>query len=181
MQAKGPDGDFVGLEDVKTEILATLIATFDTTAAFICAFVKNVIDDSEVMIKLTAEIQEFLIQGRVASPIVSIDETENMPYFLACVNETLRASPSTPITLPRMVSGGGLVLNNTFIPPRIEIGANPYVINRDRMVFGTDADDFNPERWLEDPERTKQMHKWVFTCGWGARDCVGRLYARMLI
>ena len=102
MQAKGPDGDFVGLEDVKTEILA---------------------------------------------------------YLLAFVNETLRASPSTPVTLPRMVSDGGLLLNNTFIPPRTQIRANPYVINRDRMVFGTDADDFNPERWLEYPEKTKQMHK----------------------
>ena len=159
MQAKGPDGDFVGLEDVKTEILAILIATFDRTAAFICAFVNNVIDNPEVMIKLTAEIQDFQISGPVASPIVSFDETKNMPYFLACVSETLRASPSTPVTLPRMVSGGGLVLNNTFIPPGTEIGANPYVINRDRMVFGTDADDFNPERWLEYPERTKQMHK----------------------
>ena len=65
MQAKGPDGHFVGLEDVKTEIF--------------------------------------------------------LAYLLACVNETLRASPSTPVTLPRMVSDGGLLLNNTFIPPRTEI------------------------------------------------------------
>ena len=159
MQAKGPDDDFVGLEDVKTEILAILIATSDTTAAFICAFVNNVIDNPDVMIKLTAEILGFQTSGRVASPIVSFDETENMPYFLACVNETLRAPPSTPVTLPRMVSDGELVLNSKFIPPETEIGANPYVSNRDRMVFGTYADDFNPERWLEDREGAKHMHK----------------------
>ena len=180
MQAKGTDGDFVELEDVKTESLAILIATFDTTAALICAFVNYMIDNPRVMAKLIAEIQKFQSQGRITSPVVSLDETEDMPYFMACVNETLRASPSTPVTLPRIVSDGGLVLNNTFIPPGTEIGANPYVINRDQSVFGADADDFNPERWVEDPDRAKQMHKWMFTWGWGPRDCVGRPFARMI-
>ena len=103
-----------------------------------------------------------------------------MPYFMACVHETLRVSPSTPVTLPRVVSDGGLVLNHSFIPPGTEVGANPYVINRDHTVFGTDADEFKPGRWLEDPERAKNMHKWMFTWGWGPRDCVGRPLARML-
>ena len=43
-----------------------------------------------------------------------------------------------------------------------------------------DADVFNPERWLEDSERAKHMHKWMFTWGWGPRDCVGRPFTRML-
>lgn len=180
MQTKDLDGNFVKLEDVKTETLAILIATFDTTAAFICAFVNHVIDNPDVMSKLTAEIQKFQIQGRIASPVVAFDETENMPYFQACVNETLRTSPSTPVTLPRIVSDGGLVLNNTFIPPGTEVGANPYVINRDQGVFGADAHNFSPERWLEDHERTQQMHKWMFTWGWGPRDCVGRHFARVI-
>ena len=104
-----------------------------------------------------------------------------MPYFMACVNGTLRVSPFTPVTLPRIVSNEGLILNNPFIPPGTEVGANPYVINRDQNVFGMDADEFNPERWLEDPERAKHMHKWFFTWGGGPRDCVGRPFARILI
>ena len=180
LQAKTPDGDTIGFEDVKTETLAVLIATFDTTAALICAFVNHIIENPVVMSKLVSEIQECQVQGRITSPVVSFDETEGMPYFMACVNETLRASPSTPVTLPRIVSDGGLILNHSFIPPGTEVGANPYVINRDHTVFGTDADEFKPERWLEDPERAKNMHKWLFTWGWGPRDCVGRPLARML-
>ena len=87
MQAKGPDGDFVKLEDVKTESLAILIATFDTTAAFICAFVDHMIENPGAMTKLVAEIQEFQSQGRITSPVVSLDETGDMPFFMACVNE----------------------------------------------------------------------------------------------
>ena len=180
LQAKTPDGDIIRLEDVKTETLAVLIATFDTTAALICAFVNHIIDNPRVMNKLVSEMYRFQLQGRITSPIVSFDETEAMPYFTACVNETLRVSPSTPVTLPRIVSDGGLILNNSFIPPGTEVGANPYVINRDQNVFGMDANEFKPERWLEDPERAKHMHKWMFTWGWGPRDCVGRPFARML-
>lgn len=180
MQAKGPDGDLLEVEDVKTEILAILIATFDTTAAFICAFVNHMIDNPRMTTKLIAEIREFQLQGRIASPVVSLGETEDMPYFMACVNATLRVSPSTPVILPRVVSEGGLVLSNTFIPPGTEIGANLYVTNRDQIVFGANADDFNPERWIEDPERAREMHKWMFTWGWGPRDCVGKPFVRML-
>ena len=39
-----------------------------------------------------------------------------MPYFTACVKETLRMFPPTPIILPRYVRKGGLSLNNTWIP-----------------------------------------------------------------
>ena len=180
MQAKCPNDEFVSQEDVKTEILALLIATTDTTAAFICAFINHILDNPDVMTKLNAEIREKQTQGQLISPVVSFDETEAVPYFMACINETLRVSPSTPVTLPRIVSDGGLVLDDTFIPAGTEIGANPYVINRDRSVFGIDADDFNPERWFRGLEKTREMHKWIFTWGWGPRDCVGRHLARML-
>ena len=73
------------------------------------------------MSKLVSELHEFQVQGRITSPIVSFDETEDMPYFMVCVNETLRASPSTPVTLPRIVSDGGLTLNNSFIPPGTDL------------------------------------------------------------
>ena len=146
MQAKGPDGDFEQPENVKIEILAILIATTDTTATFICAFVKHAIDNFSVMSKLIAEIRASQTQGLLLSLLISFDKTEKISYFMACIRETLRISPSTPVTFPRIVSEGGLVLNSTFVPSKIEIGANPFVINRDESVFGTDADFFRPER-----------------------------------
>ncbi|KAK3178071.1 hypothetical protein OEA41_000203 [Lepraria neglecta] len=150
MQAKGADGDFVSPEDVKTEILALLIATTDTTAAFICAFINHILDNADVMTKLTAEIREHQTQGQLTSPVVSFRS-----------NTLFHGLSVRPYDGHR-------------------IGANPYVINRDRSVFGTDADDFRPERWFRDLEKTREMHKWMFTWGWGPRDCVGRHFARVL-
>lgn len=40
------------------------------------------------------------------------------------------------------------------------LSVNPWVIHRDRSIFGEDADSFNPERWL-DPQRAKSMDKYL--------------------
>ena len=61
-------------------------------------------------------------------------------------------------------------------------GINPAVINRDREAFGADADDFKPERWLQQAGESKDawdrrrssMDNATFTFGYGSRSCLGR-------
>jgi len=62
------------------------------------------------------------------------------------------------------------------------VGMNPYIVGRNKGIFGEDADEFRPERWLqregEDEEAFKErMQLWgtahlVF--GGGSRICLGR-------
>lgn len=59
-------------------------------------------------------------------------------------------------------------------PEGTEIGANPYGIHRDKGVFGEDSDLFRPERWLEDPEKEKEMDRYILTWGYGIRICLGK-------
>lgn len=60
---------------------------------------------------------------------------------------------------------------------------NAWVINRNKTVFGADADHFRPERWLEkeDPDSLKQMDQCFATFGFGSRVCLGRNLALMEI
>lgn len=69
-------------------------------------------------------------------------------------------------------------MHNQFIPAGTEIGANPYVIHRNKRVFGQDADRFRPERWL-DLEQTAFMDKYLLTWGYGTRICLGKNIAMM--
>ena len=87
--------------------------------------------------------------------------------------------PSTPMIIPRYVSEGGMDLYGQHAPAGSEIGANPYVIQRDRKMFGEDADVFRPERWLEDEGRAAQMEKHILTWGYGTRVCLGKNIALM--
>ena len=124
------------------------------------------------------EITDYENAGKLSQPVSLYDETNGMPYFKACVNETIRLFPSTPIILPRLVCKGGLTIGKEYLPEGTEIGANPWLTNRSQEIFGDDASTFRPERWLESDAKSKEMEKYNFTFGYGARACIGKNLAQ---
>lgn len=138
------------------------------------AFVDHILRNPAVKERLLEEIDYFDGRGRLSFPVVRYDETTAMPYFMACCQEVLRLSPSVSMAIPRYVSPGGLVVGDVTLQENVEISANPFVIHRSQNVFGEDADAFNPDRWLDDPERVRTMKKYFFTFGYGSRRCIGK-------
>ncbi|KAK1634586.1 cytochrome P450 monooxygenase [Colletotrichum phormii] len=179
LAAKNEDGTPISVEEVKTECFVLMVAASDTTAAFFCGFVRYVLQTPGVYDKLMAEIGDFERRGKLASPVPTFEEIKAMPYLEACHRETQRYQPSTPMIIPRYVGEEGLQLYGRRVPPGTEIGANPYVVHRDKTVFGEDADVFRPERWLESPERAQEMDKYLLTWGYGPRICLGKNIALM--
>jgi len=155
-----------------------MIAASDTTAGLVSPMMSCITERKNVYSKLMLEISDFDSSGRLSRPVALYDETNIMPYFKACVNETLRLFPPTPIILPRMVCKGGLNLGDIYLPEGTEIGANPWLTNRNQDIFGEDADAFRPERWLESAETSKEMEKYTFTFGYGGRACIGKNLAQ---
>ena len=47
-----------------------------------------------------------------------------------------------------------------FVPEGIEVTCNPYLVHRDRAIYGEDAEQFRPERWLEDEVRADAYRKF---------------------
>lgn len=166
--------DSVPIEAIKAECLSFMIAASDTTAGLVSPLIGSIVGRPETYRKLAAEITEFEKAGQLSNPVASYDETNEMPFFKACVMETIRLLPPTPIILPRVVPEGGIFLGQTFLPEGTEIGTNPWIINRNQEVFGVDADEFRPKRWLEGDEKRKEMERTVLTFGFGARACVGK-------
>lgn len=69
------------------------------------------------------------------------------------------------------------------LPPGTKIGTNHYVMCRSRSVFGVDADEFRPERWLHpvEDEKLKRMEDAWSVFGRGPRVCVGKDLAMMIL
>jgi cytochrome P450 len=88
-------------------------------------------------------------------------------YFVlrqAVLKEALRIHPGVAFPLERHVPPEGAVICDTEIPGGTRIGINPAVIHMDRRVYGDDADQFRPERWLEaSPEQLKLMDRSFLT------------------
>ncbi|KAK3209659.1 hypothetical protein GRF29_44g260760 [Pseudopithomyces chartarum] len=56
-----------------------------------------------------------------------------------------------------------------------EVGINTWLAHYDEDVWGPDAQQFRPERWIEtSPERLKVMESHFLPFGVGSRTCIGR-------
>ena len=166
-------------EEIKAEVILFTSAALDGLAALISPFVDHVIQRPAVYRRIVAEIQSAEAQGLLSSPIVQYDETTALPYFMACVSETLRYETPAQTILPRYISPEGLDLGGRTIPAGTEMAASPFIIHRDKATFGADADTFRPERWLESKERSQHMEKYGMWWGYGDRRCTGRNLAQM--
>lgn len=161
---------------IRSEILNILLAGRDTTAATLTTLWFCIARYPRVLRGLRAEIESFA--GRAPDLV----ELQDLKYLKAVINESLRLYPIVPensrvaredTTLPR---GGGkngdLPL---FIPKGEIVGWSLYTMHRRKDIFGEDAEDFRPERWLDAENETPLRPGWAYLpFSGGPRVCIGR-------
>ena len=87
----------------------------------------------------------------------------------------MRVHPGVGPSLERLVPPEGAELCGQLIPGGTTVGISAWTVNFDKGVFGSDADVFHPERWLEaSEEQLKRMERTWFSFGYGTRACIGK-------
>lgn len=123
--------------------------------------------------RLQKEVDDFYANNDMDSRL-SYSQTRKMPYLQAVVKEATRLLPSIVFQLLRSTPSN-FVVRGMHIPVGTTIGISPIAQNRDPEIWGADANEFHPERWLEDEERAKVFESATMTFGGsGPRMCVGR-------
>jgi len=174
LNARDEKGEQLDHEYIKAEILLVLLAGADTTGTTFQAMFYYVINTPGVYQKMMEEIDNASRQG-LFSEIPQYEEVEtHCPYYIAVFRETMRLCPSAPNIFPRIVSEPGMDLYGQRAPAGTEITCNPYFLHRDKALYGEDANEFKPERWLESETRVKQLLKYNFAFGYGTRVCLGK-------
>lgn len=111
------------------------------------------------------------------------DEVKHLPYLEGVIREAYRLHNSTSVNLQRVTGPAGIVLpDGTTLPGSVNIGCPAGTINRDTAIFGPDAEDYNPERWMQGEgeayeayeERRKLMDRSELSFGQGSRTCIGK-------
>jgi cytochrome P450 len=179
LEARTEDGQPLTMDYIKAEILLVLLAGADTTGTVFQAMIHYLLTHQHVYERMMEEVDTAVRKGLISADTPQYTEVlEHLPFFVACVRETLRMCPPAPNIFPRYVSEPGLDLYGKIAPPGTEVSGNPWIMHRDEKVFGKNAEKFDPDRWM-DPERAKLMNKYLFTFGYGARVCLGRDIAMM--
>jgi cytochrome P450 len=105
-----------------------------------------------------------------------------MPYLNCVCNEVLRLFPPVPLT--SRVAVRDTTVCGHFIPSGTMFWIVPWAINRSPKLWGPDAEDFVPERWMDTTTGRATMNGGAesnysfLTFLHGPRGCIGERFAR---
>ena len=125
----------------------------------------------DVYEKLQREIDDYYDSKALQEPI-TYQQTQRLLYLVAVCKEAMRLLPSSVYQLIRY-SPERLSVIGKHIPAGTPVGVSLVCRNRDREAFGPDADEFGPERWFDDEQKTRLMDTLNMTCGGWSQDVGG--------
>jgi fatty acid omega-hydroxylase len=158
-------------------VMNFLIAGRDTTAQALSWFVYCLSCNPEVETKIRHEIREklpCLIDG--TTKFGNLGQVITLVYLEAAVKETLRLYPPVPYNARQAVRDTTLS-DGTFLKVGTNVAVPSYSLGRMKNVWGPDAKEFKPERWID--EKTGKLitfSAFKFHMYWGQYTLT--LYAR---
>ncbi|KAF5645853.1 cytochrome P450 monooxygenase [Fusarium tjaetaba] len=179
--------DSIDAKLVLNFLLGNILAGADTTSIALRAIFDFLLRNPHAMARLKSDI---LAESFDDDAVAPYSTARSLPYLDAVIRESLRMHPSVAMPLERYVPDTGLTLpDGSFVPPGVSVGLNPYIIGRNEDVWGEDANEFRPERWLklkdeseeEYQRRLRKMNAADLTFGGGSRICIGRHIALIQI
>ncbi|KAF2708651.1 cytochrome P450 [Pleomassaria siparia CBS 279.74] len=153
--------------------VSNMVAGSDTTAISLSAILYYLLKDTQTFDTLRQEIDSY--HNHQGTQDIAFKESQEMPYLQAVIKEALRMHPASGLPLERVVPDGGMTMCGYFFPAGTIVGVNTWVSHQNTSVFGSDAEQFNPSRWLiDDKEKLAEMERYWMPFGLGSRTCIGR-------
>ncbi|KAJ3559695.1 hypothetical protein NM688_g182 [Phlebia brevispora] len=188
------NGERLSEEEVTAQMSTLVLAAMDTTSNALARTLHLLADNPEIQEKLRQEITN-VHNGQD----ISYDSLVELPYLDAICRETLRHNRYPPVSittretcedvimpLSRPFLGmDGKLINEVFVPRGTLIVAGNRMSNINEELWGEDANEWKPERWLSPlPEalrsaRIPGVYSNLMTFIGGSRACIGFKFAQL--
>ncbi|KAM0592775.1 hypothetical protein ACHAPN_006606 [Verticillium nonalfalfae] len=154
------------------EAMVITIAGADTTASVLTALICRVLHDRPIFDRLRRELDSAMPDPTQPPDPIKLDA---LPYLNALIEECLRLYASATHRQDRVAPDEDLIFQyadgsgTAVIPRGTSVGMTARMLNRHSAWFGDDADEFRPERYLENPALLRRS----LTFSKGGRQCIG--------
>ncbi|UPK91592.1 hypothetical protein LCI18_002527 [Fusarium solani-melongenae] len=161
----------------KSQAVDILAAGSDTTALTLTYGIFHILSNLAIKQRLVDELDAALPDVETKP---SLSELEKLPYLTGCMKESLRIASPVPGRLPRIVPKGKapLVVDGKVIPCGTIVGMSAYSMHRDEDIWGQDAYEFKPERWLDGAD--KSLDQFLCPFSKGQRSCIGQKFVSLI-
>jgi cytochrome P450/NADPH-cytochrome P450 reductase len=157
-------------ESIIDNMVTFLIAGHETTSGLLSFAMYYLLKAPDAMAKARTEVDEVVGQAEV-----TVEHLSQLKYLTAVLRETLRLMPTAPgfslTPYKREIIGGQYEVN-----PGDSLDVFLAAVHRDPAVYGSDAEEFRPERMLDAYSQRLPANAWK-PFGNGKRSCIGRAFA----
>ncbi|GAA5858916.1 hypothetical protein JCM1840_006617 [Sporobolomyces johnsonii] len=173
MEIKDDSGKGLTRKALRDATLSLLLAGRDTTAQALAWTVFHLLSQPQHIVPIIEEAETVANLGKE----LDYDRLKDMHYTTAVFMEGLRLHPSVPANVWEAIED-----NQIPNGPRIQKGDKvtwcDWAMARDPAVWGPDAGDFKPQRWLDDEGKFHKQNQWkAHMFNGGNRLCLGQTLA----
>ncbi|GAN06283.1 cytochrome P450 704C1-like isoform X1 [Mucor ambiguus] len=179
MDARNHKGNLLSNDELRDIVLNFVIAGRDTTAQALSWTFYMLMCHPRVEKKLLEEINKYISDDDINDSAGLYEKIKNMTYAHAVFYEVLRHYPSVPLN-QKYALNDDIWPDGTHIRKGDYILWCPYVQGRSEKVWGPDAKQFRPERWItpEGELKRESQGQWpAFHAG--PRVCLGQHLATL--
>lgn len=174
LHSADPDtGEQLDSENVVNQILTMMAAGSETSANTISFALHYLSSNPDVAAKAQAEIDQRWPGSDF--PNIEFDDIAKLRYLRRVVDETLRLWPVAP-GYYRQARCDTTIGNGKYSFRQGDWVAVVLLAAHRSSAWGSDADEFNPDRFL--PENLRKLPPYIYKpFGTGPRACIGRQFA----
>jgi cytochrome P450 len=159
--------------NIRHQILTFLVAGHETTSGALSFALFHLTRDVALMARAQEEVDRVLGPDRDVEP--TFEQVPTFRFLRRVLDEALRLWPTAPAFArsPREVTT--LSTGHVMRPQDWAIVVLP-MVHRDPAVWGEDAQEFDPDRFLPERSHGRLRHTYK-PFGTGERSCIGRQFA----
>lgn len=168
-------GEGMSNDSIINNMITFLIAGHETTSGMLSFAFYLLIKNSAAYRTAQQEVDDVCGKGPIR-----VEHISKLKYLNAVLRETLRLHPTAPAF--SMCPKPGVEEHPTLCGGKYAVGKNEPIIcllpkvHTDPAVYGEDAEEFKPERMLDEAFEKLPKYAWK-PFGNGMRGCIGRAFA----